>query len=287
MKRIFSFFTVFVLLFSLSACKESNTSQSKEETKSKASVEETVLIDNDECLVKVKGVDEDAALGFSVVLYLENKSKDKTYMFSVDNASVNGVDSDPLFAVELPPESKSNESFAFMDSSLEENGITKYTDIKIDFSVSDSDDWLAEPVAQKTVHLYPYGKENAQKFEREALDSDIVIVDNDIASVVATGFEEDEIFGYTAKLYLVNKTDKELMFTFEDVTVNGYKADPHFARSVTPATTAFASVYWSEEAFEENGIKDVEKIKFLLKAYDINDILADDLISEKAELNPQ
>lgn len=284
MKRIFSFFIVFVFIFSLSACKESDNSQKSE--KSKASVEETVLIDNDECLVSVKGVDEDAALGFSVVLYLENKSTDKTYMFTVDTASVNGVDSDPLFAVELPPETKSNESFAFLDSSLEENGITKYTDIKIDFSVSDSDDWLAEPVAEKTVHLYPYGKENAKKFERKSLDSDIVIVDNDIASVIVTGFEEDEIFGYTAKLYLVNKTDKELMFTCDDVTVNGYKADPYFARSVTPSTSAFASISWYEETFEENGIKDVEKIKFLMRAYDVDDILADDLISEKVEIKP-
>ena len=50
------------------------------------------------------------------------------------------------------------------------------------FKVYDSNDWSADPVGKETIHVYPYGEENAVAFVREAQATDNVIIDNDYGS---------------------------------------------------------------------------------------------------------
>ena len=207
-------------------------------------------------------------------------------MFSVSSAAINGVMSDPLFASEVAAGKKSNEDISFSDSELTENGVGDYTDIELTVRVYDSNDWLADAVAEETVHIYPYGEEQASTFIREVKDTDQVIVDNEYVTVIVTGYEEDEIWGYTANLFLQNKTDAEVMFSADEVSVNGMMADPLYAKSVTAGKCAFSSMSWSDTTFEENGITEVEEIEFLLKAYDANDFMADHLVNESVTLNP-
>ncbi len=52
----------------------------------------------------------------------------------------------------------------------------------------DSNDWSADPVGKETIHVYPYGEENAVAFVREAQATDNVIIDNDYVTVIVTGY---------------------------------------------------------------------------------------------------
>ena len=180
---------------------------------------------------------------------------------------------------------KAKEDISFSDKTFKEN-IGDYTDIELTFRVYDSDDWSADAVALETVHVYPYGKENAETFVRNAKKSDKVLVDNDKATVILLGFEDDEIWGYTANLFIVNKSDKYAMFTVEDVSVNGYMVDPLFASDIDSGKCAFDTMSWSDEDFEESGITEVEEIEFTLRAYDNENFLADDIVNEKITINP-
>lgn len=99
-------------------------------------------------------------------------------MFSVESASINGVQCDPMFASEVAAGKKANEEINFSTDTLEENGIVEYTDIELTFKVYDSNDWSADPVGKETIHVYPYGEENAVAFVREAQATDNVIIDN-------------------------------------------------------------------------------------------------------------
>lgn len=63
--------------------------------------EEISVVDNEECTIAITGIDEDNLWGYTLNAFLENKSSDKTYMFSVTTASINGVKIDPLFANEV------------------------------------------------------------------------------------------------------------------------------------------------------------------------------------------
>ena len=73
-----------------------------------------------------------AAACFSVYAFeelkaqLENKSTEKTYMFSVESASINGVQCDPMFASEVAAGKKANEEINFSTDTLEENGIVEF-----------------------------------------------------------------------------------------------------------------------------------------------------------------
>lgn len=247
---------------------------------------EVTVVDNDECVIKITGIDADNFWGYTLKVLLENKSGEKTYMFSVDSAAINGVDCDPYFATEVAAGKKANKEISFSDSTLEENGVGIYTDIELNFRVYDSDDWFADPVAEETVHIYPYGEEKATKYVRESQPTDTVLVDNDYVTVIVTGYEEDSIWGYTVNLFLLNKTDKEVMFSVDEASVNGFMADPFYAKSVAPGKCAFSSMSWYNSTLEENGISTVEEIEFKLRAYDYDNWFGDDFANELITLNP-
>ena len=304
MKKFLALVLVLVMLFSFSACVEESTgdntdnssgntqenNQDNNSTNNKT--EETITfteltaVDNDECSIKLTKITPDSLLGYSIKAQLENKSAEKTYMFSVEYASINGVECDPLFASEVAPGKKANESITFMDSSFDDNDIGLYTDIEISFRVYDSNDWLADPVAETTVHVYPYGEEKAVKFNRDTKDSDNVIIDNENISFIVTGYEQDEIWGYTINIFLVNKTDKNIMFSVDEASVNGFMVDPFFATTVNANKVSFATISWMESSFEENEITDVETIEFILKATDNDNWLADAIVSQTVTLSP-
>lgn len=246
-------------------------------------------IDNDECSVTIKELEPKSVWGYTVKVGLENKSSDKTYMFSVKTASVNGVVADPLFATEVAPRKKANESIIFMASELKENGITDFTDIEFAFRVYDSNDWSADNVADETFHIYPYGKDKAVSFIRDSQSSDQVLVDDDNVTVIITGKEDDPIWGYTLKLFIVNKTGTEIMVSADEASVNGYMMDPFFAKSVPSGKCAFTSMSWSHSALEENGISEVteiEGIEFKLRVYDSNNWSASDFFNDVIKVTP-
>ncbi len=301
MKRLASLLLALMLILSLAACggettpdtndgtnpsqSESNNDEGKTD-ENKVSFTEVVAVDNAECTIKITEIDPDNMWGFTLKAQLENKSADKTYMFSVESAAINGVQCDPLFATEVAAGKKSNEEISFPGEELEENGVGDYTDIELTFRVYDSNDWEADAVAKETIHIYPYGEDKATKFVREAQASDNVLIDNEYVTVIVTGYEDDEIWGYTVNLFLLNKTDKNVMFSVDEASVNGFMADPFYATSVSAGKCAFSSMAWSDTTLEENSITEIEEIEFKFRAYDEDDWSGNDFANETITLNP-
>ena len=141
-------------------------------------------------------------------------------------------------------------------------------------------------MAKETVHVYPYGEDKVTKFVREAQSSDTVVVDNEKVSVIVTDYDEDGFWGYTVNLFLVNKTDKELTYSVDEASVNGFMADPFWATSVGAGKVAFASMSWSDSDFEDNDITTVEEIEMKFNIYDSEDWSADAIFNEVVTLNP-
>ena len=262
-----------------------NGTKQSAETAEEPKFEEVMVADNEECTVKITGLDKDSIWGYSLNVYMENKSQEKTYMFAVDSAAVDGVQCDPLFASEVAPGKKSNEKISFSSSALEKNDIKDFTDIEINFRVYDSNNWEADAVAEENVHIYPHGENAVKLFQREAQETDKVIADNEYVKVTVIGYEEDDTWGYGAELFIENKSDANVMVAAEDVAVNGYMADPLFAQSVLPGKCAFGTMSWSDESFSENNIETVEEIDFTLRVYD-NDKWDKEYVKEKITLNP-
>ena len=116
--------------------------------------------------------------------------------------------------------------------------------------------------------------------------SPLVLADNEQFTVKITGIDPNGFWGYTLKVFLENKTDQELMFSTDDVSVNGFMCDPYWAASVAAGKKANEEISFSEGDFQKNGIEAVEEIVFTLSIYDSNDILADDLLKQTFTVKP-
>lgn len=248
----------------------------------------TVLVENDECAITIKEIDPNGTWGYTLKTMLENKSSEKTYMFSVESAYVNGVSASTLFATSVAAGKKANEDIIFMDDSLEKAGITNFTDIELRFRVYNDDDWEEDPIIDDSFHIYPYGEDKVEKYERNPADTDTVLVDNDNVSVIVTGYSEDELGDYNVELYIVNKTDNNVMFTVENASINGLMADPFYACELAANKCAFSNITWLKDTLQNNGIETVEEIELPFIVYEIDKINWDGekYVEELFTLNP-
>lgn len=301
MKKLFAIIIAIVLFVSVSGCGQLDTStESQPSTESIPSLEnnfmtepdpaisftELTVVDNSECTIKLVDFVKDSPFGSFFKVQFENKTVDKALMFTVDNLSVNGIQCNSLCASEVAAGKKSNTELLFDEDVLEDNNVTKYTDIEITFRVYDFNDWLADPVAIETVHVYPYGEDYAVNFVRTSAPTDIVLFDNEFVTAVVTGYEENTLYGYSVNLFLVNKTDTEVMFSVDDASMNGFMMDPFYATTLSANKCTFSSISWFEAALDDNGIVEVTELEFVIKAYDNNNLIADAFVEETVKLSP-
>jgi hypothetical protein len=79
-------------------------------------------------------------------------------------------------------------------------------------------------------------------------------VDNQYVTVIVTGYENDPLLGYIANLFILNKSNINITFTVDDVSINGFMADPLFIEVVSSGKCAFSDISWFDSTLEENGI---------------------------------
>ena len=106
------------------------------------------------------------------------------------------------------------------------------------------------------------------------------------STVIIKGYDEDALLGYGVNVFLENKTDKELMFSVSEVSVNGYMCDPFWATTVSAGKKANEQITFFKSDLEANGIDDVEEITFTLNIYDNADWLAEYLVKESFTVTP-
>ncbi len=305
MKKHFTTLVAITLSLLLSACGSSSASDTVSSTQNSTespaasvaesaaveeapSFQEQTIVDNEYCTMTLQSIDESGMLGYSWKVYLENKT-DKNLMFGIDDCSVNGVMADPFWAESVAAGKKSNETISWSSSLFEENGISadNVTQVSFNLRVYDYDDWSADDFVDNTFTIYPMGEENASTIERASQDSDIVLVDNDACTMVVTGFDPDSVFGYSVNVYLVNKTDENLMFSIGDASINGFMCDPFWATSVAAGKTKNTSIEWSNSTLEESGIESVEEIELPIRVYYEDNWSSDDVVSETYTITPQ
>ena len=99
------------------------SSETMKDSAETSAFESFTAIDNDACSVAIRSIDPNSSWGHEIQVALENKSPDKTYMFAVETATVNGVETDPFFADEVNPGKKANGSILRLLSESRETEI--------------------------------------------------------------------------------------------------------------------------------------------------------------------
>ena len=113
-----------------------------------------VLFDNDDCAMTVTGFDTESIWGYTLDVYLENRTDDPL-MFSASDVAINGFMCDPYWAVEVAPGKKCNTQITWSESDLTENGISQVETILLPIRVYDSEDWLAGDILEEAFTLTP------------------------------------------------------------------------------------------------------------------------------------
>lgn len=270
-----------LLVWLLSGCSANSAQNDTDSTFQPISV-----VENDSCTIKITGIQPETVWGYGVNVYLENKTQDKKLMFACESGSVNGVQVFPLLSGEVLPGKKANDRVTFRVRLPQGENLGEITDIALAFRVYDSEDILADDVAAATAHVYPLGQEKATRYSRNPKSTDTLLVDDENMTVSVIGYRMDETWGYTAQLYVENKTQQPLMVSVEEASVNGFMLDPFFATQVEPGACSFRDIAWSKKTLEENGITHVKQIQFTLQAYPADNIFAENILSLPITLYP-
>ena len=223
-------------------------------------------VDNKNCSIRVTGIDPDNIFGYTVNLELKNKSLTKTFFFTTDHCSVNGLEWTPWLYKEVEPGKTVSAEMNFIGEEYEKL-IRTFTDIELTFLVQISDD-ANEEVARERVHIYPQGESSATRDAYVPQETDTVLADNEQFTVIKRHIEPYGNDAQLIRLYLANKTDMRLMFSAQDVTVNGVPFDPFWAKSVYAGDGALSEMLFDMKELAESGVTDFEEIGFVLNVYE-------------------
>lgn len=228
-----------------------------------------VLVDNEDCAFTVTGTEFNEHLGLQLQVLCENKS-DRTLMFSWNNVSVCGFMIDPMWAEEVAPGKKVNTTIDIDTFALEQMKVASVDQIEFDLWVQDSEEFMDEPVVNTKFTIYPTGKtaETVKFPVFEPSETDTVIVDNEDLTFIVMNVDDELADYYTLNCYIANKTDKNLMISWDEVSVNGFMVNPFWALSVAAGKQAYTEIIFFRSDFQEQDIEVVQDIEFTLQVSD-------------------
>lgn len=249
-------------------------------------LQNAVLFDHDDAAFLVAKTEENEHLGMQLHVQCINKS-DRTLMFSWDKVSVCGYMYDPLWATEVAAGKTANSVIDLDTYALEKMGIRSVDEITFTLRISDSENWMEAPIAENVCTIYPTGltADTLVLPQRPETAAQAVIAeDENIRFVIEEVRNEDS--AYTLQVYMENRTDRNLMYAWDLVSVNGNMIDPFWASFVAAGKKACSEITFSRSDLEANGITDVSDIEFKLIVSDYDDWEAPNLLEQTFTYNP-
>lgn len=234
-----------------------------------ATMEQTVILDNDLVTLTVTDYDPDGEWGPVFEILMESKT-DQNISVYMRNVSINGVMCNSYCSEQVPAGKK---VYGDMDWDLEQLafcGINYIETVSASVEISDADtyDTLAEDTVSWSVTVgetdVPAVEAPTYDFEPiEVLTGDAVLT---IVNYDPTGYSYDETPALT--IYMENNTDALLSFSADDVTINGFMCDPYWSESVAPGMAAYSQMGWSNSTLESSHLTSVDSISFTAKVRD-------------------
>ena len=245
------------------------------------------LVDNDAVSVHITSVKNNEHLGMQLGIQCVNKT-DRTLMFSWDMVSVCGFMYDPFWAEEVAPGKTLNSTVDFDTYALEQMGIASVDEISFTLRIFDSENWMEKPLVQEDCTIYPTGlnAETVRFPARPETAGQVVVAEDENARFVIEWADAEDASEYTVYVYMENKTDRNLMYAWDMVSVNDMMVDPFWATVVAAGKKACAEVVFYRSDLADNGIEDVENIEFTLIVSDYDDWEGGNMLEKKFTYRP-
>lgn len=295
MKRFFTFLLCAALLLSLAACGSSDEpaptdsataaptaaptlaptdapTEPAEETEPAQVLtppENQVIVDNESATFILTSVEQSEHMGMQLHVQCVNKT-DRALIFSWDMVSVCGYMYDPFWAEEVAAGKTANSTVDLDTYALENLGILSVDEVSFTLRIFDSEDWMEAPIVQEGFTIYPTGMDadTVRYPQREETAGQVVVVDDENVRFVIEWADGEDSETYTVYAYMENKTDKNLLFAWDLVSVNGIMADPFWATAVAAGKNNCAGIVFYRSDLESNGITEVSEIEFTLTVSD-------------------
>ena len=244
------------------------------------------LVSNENLVFAVTGFRENAHMGLEMQLTCENKSG-KDMLFSLNHVSVCGIMFDPLWAEEVSAGKKVNSTVYFDTYALEEMGITTLDEISFRLSVIDNVNWMDDPFLDEAFTLYPTGLDAAsvEYPQYQHKHGETLVVDNDKLLFIIEKVDDAENDTYTLYCYVENRTDKDLLVSWDGVSVNDFMVDPFWASGIAAGKQLYSQISFYRSDLEAQGIETVSGIDFTLSAIDYDSF--DTVLEEACSFQPK
>jgi len=228
----------------------------------KTTIEQQVLVDRDGLKITAMEFVEDSIWGEGIKVLLENTSQ-KDLGVNCKAVIVNDYMISDLFSSTIAAGKKANETIHLSSSGLEAAGITNIGKIELYFHVYDSDTYDgifdADPVTIQTSAF--------ESMDSQAENTGNVLFEKDGIKIVGKYVEEDSFWGTAVLLYIENATDKNLTFSCEDMSINGFMVDPVFYAEVYAGKKAVEEITIFSTDLEENNISAIEELEVKFRVY--------------------
>ena len=245
------------------------------------------LVNNEDVAVHIVSIENNTHTGMQLRIQCENKT-DRALLFSWDMVSVCGFMYDPFWAEEVAAGKTANSTVYLDTYELEQMDVTSVDEISFTLRVVDSENWMEEPLVEEACTVYPTGL-NADTLvlpSRAPTEGQVVIADNEDLRFVIEWADREDASAYTVYVYMENKTDRNLMYSWDLVSVNDVMVDPFWAMSVAAGKKACSEVTFYRSELSDNGITEVSDIEFTLLVSDYDDWEADYLLEETYSYTP-
>lgn len=243
--------------------KSSSASEASTQKNNEPTINEMTLFDADGVKCIAKGIKNDKIWGYGIDVEIENTT-DKNIIIQCDATIVNDYMIFDIFSCDVAAGKKAKDTIKLSSNELNAAGIDNIGKVEIYFKILDPDTFSTikklDPVTIKT-----------SSFSDMDTTADIggkTLYDENGIKIVGRYVDNNSFWGAGICLYIENNTDKNLIITAEDVSVNGYMIDGHLYCDIYAGKKAVDDIAFMASKLEENGITSVDDVELCFEFMD-------------------
>lgn len=230
-------------------------------------VSESNIIDDEDILVTVTGVNSDSSYGHALTLSITNKTNSEIALNCRDIA-VDGYLLSSMFDVKLSGNSTTTDSLILDNNKMSEADINIPSTITLWLYTYSSDKYLTlqeyEPI---TIYTSEYNEKTYADDEKNSWDT--IYEENDI-TIKSRFTDYTNTIGKGILLYIVNDTNESINITCQNMCIDSHSKSPIFSSLVYPDFRAVDGIAITENWLNENNIHGKVPVEMDIKILDID-----------------
>ena len=249
--------------------------------------ENLTIVDTDQAAFVLAKVETSDHMGMRLHVQCVNKT-DRALTFSWDQVSVCGYMYDPGWFEEISAGKTVSAAIDLDTYELEQMGIHSVDEITFTLNIFDSENWMEGSIVQDVFTVYPTGLDADSLIlpQREADPSQITVAENEDLRFIIEWVDAENPEQYAVYVYVENRSDRNLMYTWDKVSINGVSVNSFWTLTVAAGKKACSKVIFSRAELADAGITEVSRIDFSLIVTDYDDWEGENLLEKAVTYQP-